>query len=95
MTAAHVDLALRLDAAARRLGEGLPVGQRARGELEQLLRQARAAVLAPPATPAPVDPLAAFTAAAVAAREAGVTAPDLVEAFNNTLERCVRPVSTR
>jgi len=94
----HVDLALRLDAAARRLGERLPVGRRTRRELEQLLREARAAVRAPPAAapaPAPADPLAAFTAAAEAARRAGLSGPELIDAFNDTLERCAAPAPTR
>lgn len=91
MIHARVDLALRLDTAVRRLTRG-----RRCEELTGIAGEIRAALLAPAAVqpfPAPADPLAAFIAAAEAAREAGISAPELIAVFNDVLESCAGPVS--
>lgn len=88
MPADRVDLALRLDLAARRLARGLPVGRQTRGELGKLLLAARAAVLE--ANPA-ADPRAAFDALLDRLTAAGIDNVDLVTWFNTAAERNTQP----
>ena len=96
MAAAHLELALRLDAAARLWVRRMP-RKRRREEMAELVRQIRAVLLEPPPViaPAPADPLAAFVSAAEAARDAGFSAPELIDAFNDVLERCAAPAPKR
>ena len=94
MAAPATTLALSLGIAAQRLRHGRALDETSRRETAELLLRAAMALQGhqPPVTLAS-DPAGLVGCAIEVARDAGMSAPDIVAAVNDALERSARPRS--
>ena len=94
MAAPTTTLALSLGIAAQRLRHGRALDEASRRELTELMMRSAMALNGhrPPAR-LDADPAALVIVAVEIARDAGMSAPDIVGAVNDALERSARPRS--